>query len=109
MLLPFPCDHKRLPTTVVFRRWGLTIMPTMFGQRVDEPLVAPLYLGARVRVARLVALEYQPGERPDVGDRRLPRLRDAQHCRGEVVGVQVELAEATPLRRGHGLFSIRPG
>ena len=84
-------------------------MPTVFRQRVDESLVAPLYLGARVRVGGLVALEHQPGERPYIGHRRLPRLRDARHCRGEVVGVQVELAEATPLRRGHGLFSIRPG
>ena len=83
-------------------------MPTMFRQQVDELLVAPLYLGARVRVARLVALEHQPGERPDVGDGRLPGLRDACGRGGEVVGVQVELAEATPLRWGHGLSSIRP-
>ena len=70
-------------------RFGITAF-TLLGvvrQFTDELLVAPLHLGARVAVRILVALEHEPGKRPDVGDGRLPGLRDARGSGGEVVGV----------------------
>ena len=47
-----------------FLRWLLVRREIL-----DEPFVAALHFGARALETRLVALEDQPGERPDVGER----------------------------------------
>ena len=69
---------------------------------LDELFVAALHFGARVLESRLVALEHQPSERPDVGDRRLPWLRRRYGRRGGTPGVfPIPPAMVNPLRLRH--------
>ena len=73
---------------------------------LDELFVAALHLGARVLESRLIALEDQPGERPDVGDRRLLWLRRHRGRRGGTSGVlPIPPAVVNPLRLRHNSSS----